>query len=1796
MIPTSQQKFPSISESEIKKTFVTEEHPNHRYPSTTYPVQQKELPTHKNNYDPNQINQTVIDYDDPFPTLNDENLLPVPLTKVESIFNDITKKLGFQTGNCKNMLNHFLMLWDSRSSRIDSKTALISIHADFIGGTNANFRKWYFASMLEFDGLEDLILPDYDNPKEPPTAPVEPSADLKFNISDININSIDLIESEIKFQKLKELEYRWRLRMNLYSYEDYITQIAVYLLVWGEANQIRFMPECLCFLYKLSYDYYISNLCKESEPLKEYYFLSQIITPIYKFLRDQVYKINPENGKFIRREKDHNKIIGYDDVNQLFWYKGGLERIKIVGDEKTKLMSLSKETRFLNLHQVKWNKVFYKTYWETRTWAHVLTNFNRIWIIHFCMFWFYTSFNSPTLYTKNYDQTANNQPTAQATLSVVSLGGTIACILELIATIAELFFVPRQWPGAQSVFNRILFITFMLIVNITPSIYVLGMIPVDVYSKVAFVISIIQFIIAIITYFVFSIRPLGGLFSSYLFDKKKPLQYYASREFTAAFPKLTGRGRWFSYLLWISVFGAKFTESYFFLTLSLRDPIRNLSIMEMTRCVGDIWLGSFLCRQQARIVLFLMYLADLVLFFLDTYLWYIICNCFFSVGLSFNLGISILSPWKNIYVRLPKRIYTKILATKDMEVKYKPKVLVSQVWNAIIISMYREHLLPLENVERLLYHQQPSENLNKRTLKTPTFFVSEDDKKVNTDEFFPARSEASRRLSYFAQSLSTTLPETLSIAAMPTFTVLIPHYGEKILLSLKEIIREDKNSKISLLEYLKRLHPVEWECFVKDTKVLCDMGEKTEPTYTPVSALSEKDLIKRKINDVPFYCIGFKDANPEFTLRTRIWASLRSQTLYRTISGFMNYQKALKLLYRVENPELIEEFTFAIRNIDEELRKMACRKFRIVVSMQRYKSFNEEEAQAASFLLGAYPDLYISYLEEVKPETADDEVEFYSVLINGYCGMDNQGNVIPIYRIKLSGNPILGDGKSDNQNHSIIFYRGEYIQVIDANQDNYLEECLKIRAVLAEFEEYDFPVKNPYNRFEAYETKNPVAIIGAREYIFSENSGALGDVAAGKEQTFGTLFARTLAEIGGKLHYGHPDFLNAIFMTTRGGISKAQKSLHLNEDIYAGMTAICRGGRIKHCDYFQCGKGRDLGFGSILNFTTKIGAGMGEQMLSREYYYLGTQLPIDRFLSFYYAHPGFHINNMFIILSMQLFLLVVLNLGSLSNESILCMYDKNVPITDLQLPIGCYNIQPVLDWVTIFILSIFICFFISFLPLLLQELTERGVWRAWTRFFHHLISLSPLFEVFVCQIYAKALITNVTFGGAQYISTGRGFATTRNPFHVLYSRFTVTSIYSGALLFLGLLFGSITMWQPALLWFWLTMISMCLAPFIFNPHQFCWSDFFVDYGQYIRWLSRGNSKWHQNSWIGYIRSTRGKYTGYKKKEIGVESEKEATKIIKAKKRNTFFGEVFVPSIFLIFTFFGYSFVNSQNGVKDTSPTNCVLRLLIVTFSPIVVNMAVLLIVFVISCTLGTLCNMFFKKTAAVAAAIVHGISVVAHIFSWEVLWYLEGMNFSRTLIGFICCCCLQKVCMHFFIILFLTREFKFDDVNNAWWTGNWYRKSLGWTAPISPFREFFVKTIEATLFARDFVLGHCLLFIQLPLVMIPWTDTVHSVLLFWLKAGDFKSPILTKRGKKKISKTVTRYSILYFTILCIFLALFIVPVFMARFVPDFSKHLPSDIAIGLFQPFGQDNNDTGPINAPETIPRGKPVASILSEN
>ncbi|EEB08432.1 1,3-beta-glucan synthase subunit Bgs2 [Schizosaccharomyces japonicus yFS275] len=1687
---------------------------------------------------------------EPYPAWTEENEVPITKEEIKLIFEEFEKKFGFQHDSVSNIYDFLMVLLDSRASRMSPSMALTRLHADYISGPCANYRKWYFAAHMDVEDSVGLKNCKISKKKV---------REKKDKTKKKKMQEESILDEGIHSFPLDDAEANWNARMLQMRPETQVRQLALYLLCWGEANNVRFVPECLCFIFKLANDYMESEEYKTpGNERKEGDYLDNAITPLYLFMHDQQFEII--GGKYVRRERDHAQLIGYDDINHFFWYAQGIARITL--SDGTRLIDLPREQRFHRLHEVVWKDVFCKSFYESRSWFHLITDFNRIWVIHFTTYWYYTVFNSPTFVEAEHHQALGPRPAPAAQWSSVALGGVVATILMLLATLFEWLHVPRSFPGAKPLTKRFICLTIILLLNLAPAVFIFGFSTEEQKrTPLRLTISILHFLFSLFIFVWFSTVPLGSLFTPKV--KKNSRRFLANRYFTANYAPLQTNDMFVSWGLWLLVFGAKFAESYFFLSLSFRDPILVLSTMKPYYC-NDYITGSSLCMYQPKFILAIMYVTDLVLFFLDTYLWYILVNTIFSVSRSFFLGISIWTPWRNIFARMPKRIYSKILATSEMEVKYKPKMLVSQVWNAIVISLYREHLLSIEHVQRLLYHQVASEvGDGTRSLKAPTFFVSQEDQSFKT-EYFPVHSEAERRLSFFAQSLATPIPEPVPVDEMPTFTVLVPHYGEKILLSLKEIIREqDKLSRVTLLEYLKQLHANEWDNFVKDTKILAEENAAYEDG--PLNATS--DPLKDKIDDLPYYCIGFKNATPEYTLRTRIWASLRSQTLYRTISGFMNYSRAIKLLYRVENPEVVQMFQGDMEHLDAELQRMSRRKFKMCVSMQRYAKFNKEEYENTEFILRAYPDLLIAYLDEDPPLEEGGEPRLYAALIDGYSEIMENGRRKPKYRIRLSGNPILGDGKSDNQNMALPFFRGEYIQLVDANQDNYLEECLKIRSILAEFEEMETDEISPFLALPSKSDYNPVAILGAREYIFSENIGILGDVAAGKEQTFGTLFARTLAQIGGKLHYGHPDFLNAVFMTTRGGVSKAQKGLHVNEDIYAGMTALQRGGRIKHCEYYQCGKGRDLGFGSILNFTTKIGTGMGEQMLSREYYYLGTQLPVDRFLSFYYAHPGFHINNMFIMFSVQLFMLVIINLGAMYHVVTVCDYDHNQKLTVPLMPPGCYNLKPVLDWVKRCILSIFIVFFISFVPLTVQELTERGAWRAVSRLAKHFASFSPIFEVFTCQIYGQSVIANLSFGGARYIGTGRGFATARLPFYLLFSRFAGPSIYLGFRTLTMLLFGSMTMWVPHLVYFWISTIAMCVSPFVFNPHQFSWTDFFVDYREFIRWLSRGNSKSHANSWIGYCRLSRTRITGYKRKLIGQPSDKISMDTPKAHFTNMFLFEIFIPFLLIIITVMPYIFINSQPGNPNADEaTNSLARILILAFAPIVIGGAVSAGFAATACCLGPVLGICCKKFGSVLAAIAHAISIMIFIVTFEVLWFMESWCLAKTTLGIIAITAIQRFFFKILQSVFLTRELKHDGANLGWWTGKWYSQGLGFHALSQPLREFVCKIVELNMFASDFFLGHVLMFMMFPILCIPFIDRWHSMMLFWLRPSrQIRPPIYSLRQSRLRKRIVQRYFVLFMIILFVFLSLLIVPAVMAK---RLTENLDLDFLSGfrLFQP------------------------------
>jgi 1,3-beta-glucan synthase len=88
-------------------------------------------------------------------------------------------------------------------------------------------------------------------------------------------------------------------------------------------------------------------------------------------------------------------------------------------------------------------------------------------------------------------------------------------------------------------------------------------------------------------------------------------------------------------------------------------------------------------------------------------------------------------------------------------------------------------------------------------------------------------------------------------------------------------------------------------------------------------------------------------------------------------------------------------------------------------------------------------------------------------------------------------------------------------------------------------------------------------------------------------------------------------------------------------------------------------------------------------------------------------------------------------------------------------------------------------------------------------------------------------------------------------------------------------------------------------------------------------------------------------------------------------------------------------------------------------------------------------------------------------------------------------CAIHKV----LISVFLSREFKHDETNRAWWTGKWYGRGLGAHALSQPAREFIVKIIELSLWSSDFLIGHFILFMLTPAILVPYADRLHSILL-----------------------------------------------------------------------------------------------------
>ncbi|XP_042503255.1 putative callose synthase 6 isoform X2 [Macadamia integrifolia] len=164
--------------------------------------------------------------------------------------------------------------------------------------------------------------------------------------------------------------------------------IGLYLLIWGEASNIRFMPECICYIFH--------NMARELDRILHCYvrsvsgdipqpahqgeeaFLHEVVTPIYEVLRKEARR---NQGGTV----SHSKWRNYDDLNEYFWsdkcFKLGWPM-----DRKADFFVHSQpRNEQPSNFTPRWRKP--KTYFvEVRTFWHLYRSFNRLWVFFILAF------------------------------------------------------------------------------------------------------------------------------------------------------------------------------------------------------------------------------------------------------------------------------------------------------------------------------------------------------------------------------------------------------------------------------------------------------------------------------------------------------------------------------------------------------------------------------------------------------------------------------------------------------------------------------------------------------------------------------------------------------------------------------------------------------------------------------------------------------------------------------------------------------------------------------------------------------------------------------------------------------------------------------------------------------------------------------------------------------------------------------------------------------------------------------------------------------------------------------------------------------------------------------------------------------------------------------------------------------------------------------------------------------------------------------------------------------------------
>ena len=355
---------------------------------------------------------------------------------------------------------------------------------------------------------------------------------------------------------------------------------------------------------------------------------------------------------------------------------------------------------------------------------------------------------------------------------------------------------------------------------------------------------------------------------------------------------------------------------------------------------------------------------------------------------------------------------------------------------------------------------------------------------------------------------------------MRSLSSFTPHYAEEVTTRLAQLHGE-LDDNVDLLHLLQSLFPDEWENF-------------TERLGVP--GLSDSDKI-----DADALCR---------------WASDRGQVLSRTVRGVMLYGDALRVLARLEGVA------------EEEVEAVVGAKFEYVVACQHLRQAEavEEGRRPLEGALRRRPPPRVRR----QPARRVRRGRGRRLLLDPARRRPAHRRGAHALQGALPGNPIIGEGKPENQNHAVIFTRGEYLQTLDMNQDNYMGEAFKMRNLLEGFVGDGAHRRLPRAHLLRGGRRRRL-VRGGERVRLRHDRPALPDVAAAR-----ALPLRPPRRVG----QGVGDVERR---RLEGGEDAPRVGGHLRR-----LQRVLRGGGVEYCEFIHVGKGRDMGFIAVNGFEQKI--------------------------------------------------------------------------------------------------------------------------------------------------------------------------------------------------------------------------------------------------------------------------------------------------------------------------------------------------------------------------------------------------------------------------------------------------------------------------------------------------------------------------------------------------------------------------------------------------------------------------------